>query len=60
MKKQIELRDALLALALIMLAINMFSNLRVRKADAETFKLDDCITTSPGDKPNAYLHVVTH
>ena len=27
---------------------------------AETFRLDSCVTDRPSDRPNSYLHVVTH
>ena len=27
---------------------------------AETFRLDQCITNFPNDKPASYVHVVTH
>lgn len=55
-----ERRDVLLFLVLIMLIVNTLLNLPLRKLNAETFKLDNCITAEPGDKPGAYLHVVTH
>jgi hypothetical protein len=29
-------------------------------AVAETFQLDNCITLSPGEKPEGYVHVVSH
>ena len=31
-----------------------------RSVEAETFRLDSCITDRPSDRPVAYLHVVTH
>ncbi len=58
--KRIEIRDVLLLLVILMLAVNAFLNLRPRRLEAETFKLDDCITARAGEKPAAYLHVVTH
>lgn len=60
MNKRFEVRDALLFLIAIMLTINTFINLQPKKAEADTFRLDDCITTRPDGKPAAYLHVVTH
>lgn len=30
------------------------------EAVAETFQLDNCITASAGEKPQGYVHVVTH
>lgn len=60
MKANLETRDLLLFLILVMLIINTLSNLRLRHVEAETFELDKCITVVPGDKPAAYLHVVAH
>jgi hypothetical protein len=60
MKKGLELRDMLSILLLIMLIVNAFLSLRPQKAVAETFRLDDCITSELKDKPAAYLHVVAH
>ena len=60
MKKEWEKRDMLLFLIVIMLGINIMLNLPIKKLNAETFKLDDCITTRMGDRPTAYLHVITH
>ena len=59
-RKELEARDILLFLVTIMLIINTFLNLRPQKAEAETFRLDSCVTSSPEEKPAAYLHVVTH
>ncbi|OGX46539.1 MAG: hypothetical protein A3G38_04680 [Omnitrophica WOR_2 bacterium RIFCSPLOWO2_12_FULL_51_8] len=58
--KKWDFRDVLLLLVLLMLAVNAFLSLRPRKLEAETFKLDDCITARPSEKPAAYLHVVSH
>jgi hypothetical protein len=60
MRKEWETRDILLFLILIILGLNILFNLSLKKLEAETFKLDDCITAQPTDKPAAYLHVVTH
>jgi len=60
MGKRIEIRDILLFLILVMLVVNAWLGLAPRRLEAETFKLDDCITSQPGEKPAAYLHVVTH
>ena len=60
MRKELEARDILLLLVTIMLIINTFLNLRPKKAEADTFRLDSCITTNPEEKPATYLHVVTH
>ncbi|MFH0855799.1 MAG: hypothetical protein V1869_04760 [Candidatus Omnitrophota bacterium] len=59
-KRELEIRDILLFLIAIMLVINTFINLQPKMVEAETFRLDDCITSKPDDKPAAYLHVVTH
>ena len=58
MNKNWEKRDLLLLLVFIALVINIILNLPVRSLNAETFKLDDCITAKASDKPAAYLHVV--
>jgi len=60
MKKKWEKRDILLFLILIMLISNFLCHLSVKKLEAETFRLDDCITAKSTDKPTAYLHVVSH
>lgn len=60
MKKDLGVRDILLFLILVMLVINAILNLPVRKVEADTFELDNCITSDPTDKPRAYLHVIPH
>lgn len=50
----------LLALIAILLLANLVLKSSAVKVEAETFRLDDCITTNPGDKPAGYVHVVTH
>ena len=60
MRKIWDTRDVLLFLILIMLVVNTLINLPIKRSEAETFKLDDCVTLQPTDKPSAYLHVVTH
>jgi hypothetical protein len=47
----------LIFLALVM---DILLKLPVRRAAAETFELDRCITVSPGEKPGGFVHVVTH
>lgn len=59
-RKELEARDILLFLITIMLLVNTFLNLHPKKAQADTFRLDSCITSKPEEKPAAYLHVVTH
>ena len=60
MRKKWEKRDILLFLILIMLISNFLCLLSSKKLEAETFRLDDCITAKPTDQPAAYLHVVSH
>ena len=60
MKKEINTRDVLLFLITIMLSINTFINLQPKRVEAETFRLDDCVTTKPDERPAAYLHVISH
>ena len=60
MNKGLEVRDILLFLITIMLTINTFISLQPKRIEAETFKLDDCITSKTDDRPAAYLHVVSH
>lgn len=60
MNKQIKITDILLIIVAIMLVINTFLHLSPKKVEADTFKVDDCITTKPTDRPSAFLHVVTH
>ena len=60
MKKEINTTDALLFLITIMLSINTFINLQPKRVEAETFRLDDCVTTKPDERPAAYLHVISH
>lgn len=52
--------DILLFLILVALVLDILVRIPIQKAVAETFKLDSCITASPSDKPEAYLHVVQH
>lgn len=60
MKKELDVKAVLLFLIAIMLILNTFLNLQPKRVEAETFRLDDCITTKADDKPAAYLHVITH
>ncbi len=52
--------NILLLLILLCLMVMAIPRLPVKNAIAETFKLDSCITTSPYDKPEAYVHVISH
>ena len=60
MKTKEEIRDILLFLILLLLIMDTFLHLKVKPIEAETFKIDDCITSQPSDKPAAYLHVIAH
>ncbi|MDP3785967.1 MAG: hypothetical protein Q8R05_00200 [Candidatus Omnitrophota bacterium] len=57
--KSTAVTNLLLTLIAILLLANLLAKLPVTKVEAETFKLDDCITANPGDKPAAYVHVIT-
>ncbi len=52
--------NGLLVIIAITLAAHLMLSFGDRHATAETFQLDNCITSRPGDKPTAYLHVVPH
>ena len=58
--KKSSFTDILLFLIFVALILNSLVKIPIQKVAAETFKLDSCITASPGDKPEAYLHVVQH
>jgi hypothetical protein len=49
---------------LLMIAVALLGHLVLAFTDrivvAETFRLDSCITDRPSERPNSYLHVVTH
>lgn len=57
---KIKTTDILLFLILLSFLANILIKGPITKATAETFKLDDCITPQPTDKPAAYLHVISH
>ena len=52
--------NILLAVIAVLLFLNLLAKAPLTKVEADTFKLDSCITERPGDKPAAYVHVVTH
>lgn len=54
------LTNGLLMVVAVLLLIHLGLALSHPSAEAETFRLDACITDRPGEKPEAYLHVVTH
>ena len=55
-----RLTNALLLVIAAALLTHVGFVLGARTVEAETFRLDACITDRPGDKPGAYLHVVVH
>lgn len=50
----------LLAVAVLLLAHLALALRHPSYVEAETFRLDTCVTDRPGDKPGSYLHVVMH
>ncbi len=58
--KSIAVTNFILVLIAVLLLANLLAKLPISKVEAETFKLDDCITANPGDKPAAYVHVITN
>ncbi len=57
--KSIAMTNLLLALIALLLLANLLAKVPMAKVEAETFRLDDCITANPGDKPAGFVHVVT-
>jgi hypothetical protein len=55
-----RITNLLLFLIFLSLVVLILTRSALKDAAAETFKLDSCITTSPYDKPAAYVHVVIH
>ncbi len=55
-----RLTNGLLAVIAFALLAHLILALGDRGVIAETFQLDNCITSRTGDKPTAYLHVVSH
>jgi hypothetical protein len=58
--KDSRVTNLLLAAIAALLLLNLLAKAPVAKVEADTFKLDDCITEKPGDRPAGYVHVVTH
>ena len=52
--------NILLGVIAVLLFLNLLAKAPIAKVEADTFKLDSCITQRPGDKPAAYVHVVSH
>lgn len=49
---------------LFVIAVGVLAHLVLALVDqplrAETFRLDQCITDRPGERPAAYVHVIVH
>lgn len=58
--KDLKVTNLLLAVISVLLLLNLLAKAPVQKAEADTFKLDDCITSKAGDRPAGYVHVVSH
>ena len=58
--KSATLTNILLAVIAVLLFLNLLAKTPVARVEADTFKLDNCITERPGDKPGAYVHVISH
>ncbi len=56
----LRVTNGLLAIIALLLLAHLAVRMMDRPVVAETFHLDSCITTKPGDKPASYLHVVSH
>ncbi|MDD4879705.1 MAG: hypothetical protein PHR22_04545 [Candidatus Omnitrophica bacterium] len=52
--------NMLLAVIAVLLLLNLVAKAPIARVEADTFKLDSCITERPGDKPSSYVHVVPH
>lgn len=58
--KSTAITNTLLAVIAALLLLNLLAKAPVARVEADTFKLDDCITGKAGDRPAGYVHVVTH
>jgi hypothetical protein len=58
--KNATVTNILLAVIAVLLFLNLLAKSPLARVEADTFKLDNCITERPGDKPAAYVHVVSH
>ena len=58
--KNLTVTNILLAIIALFLLANLLIKFPTAKVEADTFKLDSCITERPGDKPAAYVHVISH
>lgn len=57
--QEVKTTNLLLFLILLALVANVLVKLP-HNAIAETFKLDDCITSRPDQKPAGFVHVIQH
>lgn len=55
-----RLTNALLLVIAVTLVAHLMLSLASYPVIAETFQLDNCITSRPSERPTSYLHVVTH
>lgn len=60
MMRSFETTNFLLGVIAVALAGHLALALLSPPAQADTYRLDSCITTKPYEKPAAYLHVVMH
>ncbi|MDD5424181.1 MAG: hypothetical protein PHR74_02760 [Candidatus Omnitrophica bacterium] len=58
--KSTTVTNTLLAVIAALLLLNLLAKTPGARVEADTFKLDDCITEKAGDRPTGYVHVVTH
>jgi hypothetical protein len=56
--KSNTITNFLLALIAVLLLANLLIKLPAAKVEAETFRIDDCVTAKPGDRPAGFVHVV--
>jgi len=52
--------NVLLIILILLSIFNLLAKGSVRQAEADTFKLDECITGDLNERPVSYLHVVPH
>lgn len=52
--------NILLLLIVLFLGALLLARLPVKELCADTLRLDTCITSSPVDLPDSYVHVVVH
>jgi len=52
--------NILLLIICLFLGALLLTRLPIKELCADTLRLDTCITSSPTDLPDAYVHVVVH